>query len=160
MNLDRYPLEAKPDFLEFEFLSIGPKGRIKKMVQFTAMGTADPSLEIYNLAFGDYNEADNIIDDLVISDNKDPQKILATVAEAVMSFTDKKPAALVFAQGSTAARARYYAMGIAANLNELERIFDIWESIDGMAGSFFNGTDVMRHYWQNEKKNCNLHSLK
>lgn len=131
MNLERYPLEAKPGLLEFEFLSTGPKGKIKKMVRFTAMETADPSLEIYNLAFGDYKDADNIIDDLVVSNNKDPQKILATVAEAVMSFTDGKSEAFVFAQGSTPARARYYAMGIAANLDELRRNFEIWGNVDG-----------------------------
>lgn len=132
MNFDRYQLNASSDFLEFKFLSVGPRGEIKKMVRFAKMEAADETLEIYNLSFGDYNGAvENMIDDLVVSDNKDPQKILATVTEAVITFTNNKPGALVFAQGSTPARARYYAMGIAANLHELTKSFEIWGTTDG-----------------------------
>jgi hypothetical protein len=68
MNLERYPIKASADFHEFKFLSIGPKGEIKKMVQFTEMPVADSALKIYNLAFGDYNEeTENLIDDLIVS---------------------------------------------------------------------------------------------
>jgi hypothetical protein len=138
MNLDRYPIKASTDFQEFKFLSIGPKGEIKKIVQFTEMSLADSALKIYNLAFGDHKEeSEKLIDDLSVSDNKDPQKILATVAEAVMMFTNEKPGAFVFAQGSTPARARYYAMGVAANLHDLEKLFDIWGTLDGNGWELF-----------------------
>lgn len=138
MNLERYPIKASADFQEFKFISIGPKGEIEKMVRFTEMPVADSVLRIYNLAFGDYSEeTENLIDDVIVSDNKDPQKILATVAEAVITFTNKKPGAFVFAQGNTPARARYYAMGVAANLHELEKMFDIWGTPDGDGWELF-----------------------
>ncbi|MCU0440570.1 MAG: hypothetical protein MUC49_21965 [Raineya sp.] len=49
----------------YEFISEGPKGKIKKIVQFTETGTDD----VYNLAFGDYNEETKSIDDLAVTNN-------------------------------------------------------------------------------------------
>lgn len=55
----------------------------------------DPLSEIYNLGFGDYNSTKKTMDDLVVTDNKDAQKVLLTVASAVLNFTDKYPNSLV-----------------------------------------------------------------
>ena len=126
MNLEQYPIDINPDFSDFEFSSIGPKGVIKKIVRFIKMDVQDSTLDIYNLCFGDYNKAENTIDDLVVTDNKDPQKVLATVAEAVIVFTNKNPDILVFAEGSTPARTRYYTMGISSKIEEIREIFEIW----------------------------------
>ena len=62
----------------FEFLSTGPKGEIKKIVQFSET----QAKQIFNLSFGNINE-DGTIDDTTANDNKDRDKILATVAAVV-----------------------------------------------------------------------------
>lgn len=53
MNKPKYLYKSEPFFKVYEFTSEGPKGKIKKMVQFTETGTQN----VYNLAFGDYDEA-------------------------------------------------------------------------------------------------------
>lgn len=82
-------------------------------------------MSIYNLAFGDLNATTGDIDDMVISNNRDRDKVLATVASTVHDFCDKNGNHLIFAQGSTAARTRLYQMSIAANYDELMKDFDI-----------------------------------
>lgn len=126
MNSLPYTLEASPHFLDFEFSSTGPKGEIRKIVRFTKMKIADASIEVYNIGFGDYNKAEDRIDDLIVTDNKDSDKVMASVAAAVMAFTDQRPEILVFAQGSTAARTRYYNMVIAYHHTSINAVFDIW----------------------------------
>ena len=101
MNLSQYALDTKPDFLAFEFFSEGPHGRIKKIVQFNKIIITDSGDDIYNLGFGDFNEKENKVDDLVVSNNRDSKKILATVAATVLLFMERHPGALVFAQRST-----------------------------------------------------------
>ncbi|MBT1701715.1 DUF6934 family protein [Chryseosolibacter indicus] len=130
MNLERYQIEASLDLLDYEFTSNGPKGEIRKIVRFSKMEVADASLEIYNLAFGDYNVEQNKIDDLIVTDNKDSQRVLATVAAAIIAFTNEYPEKLIFIQGSTAVRMRYYRMGISSNLKGIEEIFEIWGFFD------------------------------
>ena len=122
MRLERYPLKMGEDFMNFEFISEGPKGRITKWVQFRKA----ENREIYNLAFGDKKIDADDIDDTVVTDNKDSQKVLATVAVTVLKFTEKFPDAWIFATGSTDSRTRLYQMGIAQNLEELEQYFYIF----------------------------------
>lgn len=129
MHLDRYDLDTKSNFLSFEFHSVGPKGKIRKIIQFKKLVAPDSKNDIYNLAFGDYHESEDRIDDLAVSNNKDSEKILATVAAAVISFTDKHPDALVFARGSTPSRTRYYVMGIGRHLPEITKSFEIWGAL-------------------------------
>jgi hypothetical protein len=109
MNLDRYQLKASKNIASFEFISIGPKGRISKLIYFTP--TDDPG--VHNLAFGDKDLKTGRLDDLVVSDNGDSERVLATVVAAVYAFTDKYPSVWVFATGSTAARNRLYRMGVS-----------------------------------------------
>ena len=89
MNLSQYALDTKPDFLAFEFFSEGPHGRIKKNVQFNKIIITDSGDDIYNLGFGDFNEKENKVDDLVVSNNRDSKKILATVAATVLLFMER-----------------------------------------------------------------------
>jgi hypothetical protein len=82
MNYERYEsLLISADSLEFKFISGGPNGEIPKVVQF--MKTSDPS--IFNLAFGDLLQ-DGRVDDHVKNNNKDRNKILATVAARFMNL--------------------------------------------------------------------------
>jgi hypothetical protein len=49
MNLNRYPLIAAESVLTFEFVSVGPRGSIQKLISFQQTEVKD----IFNLAFGD-----------------------------------------------------------------------------------------------------------
>jgi hypothetical protein len=81
---------------------------------------------IYNLAFGDYNETAKGLDDLSVTNNGDGLKVLATVASTLYAFTEKHPKALIIATGSTSVRTRLYRMGITNNLNEISKDFAIF----------------------------------
>ena len=79
----RYEVDVTSDFTRFEFDSQGPRGKIRKMVQYTQY----LSENLFNLGFGDLDSATNEIDDLVITDNGDREKVLATVASTLFVFT-------------------------------------------------------------------------
>ncbi len=49
MNLNRYPLITAESVLTFEFVSVGPRGLIQKLISFQQTEVKD----IFNLAFGD-----------------------------------------------------------------------------------------------------------
>jgi hypothetical protein len=77
----------------------------------------------YNLGFGDKAPLTGFISDLTVSNNGDSQKVLATVAATLYTFTNENPDAVVIATGSTKARTRLYRMGITNNLEEIEKDF-------------------------------------
>lgn len=73
------------------------------------------------------------IDDLVVTDNNDTEKVLATVVAAVYVFLEKHPTAYVYAQGSTIARTRLYRMGINRFYDEMRKDFYLY----GRKGDIF-----------------------
>ena len=75
MKLPKYQLKAEKSLLVFEFISEGPKGQIPKLVKFTETNLKG----LFNLAFGDKDQHTGEINDTVISNNDDSEKILATV---------------------------------------------------------------------------------
>jgi hypothetical protein len=87
MKLESYHLKADETLSVFEFISVGPKGAIRKIVDFQLTGI--PGL--FNLAFGDKNITTGEIDDLAISNNRDTDKVLAIVVTALYAFLDKNP---------------------------------------------------------------------
>lgn len=122
MNKPKYLYKSEEFLKIYEFVSEGPKGKIKKMVQFTETGTEN----VYNLAFGDYDEQSNNINDFAITNNGDSLKVLATVASTVYAFTEKYPDAWIFATGSTIVRTRLYRMGITNNIEEIKSDFNVY----------------------------------
>ena len=92
----------------FGFVREGLKGGIPKLVQFGETNLKD----FYNLAFGDEDLAAGEINDSIVSNNNDSNKVLATVVTTVYAFTDKYPEAWVYATGSTRSRTRLYRMGL------------------------------------------------
>lgn len=122
MYLDSYTLTTKKNAVTFQFESVGPKGAIQKLVQFQKV--AEPN--VYNLAFGDKHSGTDSIDDLSVSDNGDSEKVLATVVEALYTFCDHHPGAIVYATGSTPARTRLYRMGISRFYDEVCQDFDVY----------------------------------
>ena len=106
----------------FEFISIGPKGNIPKLIKYSATNLKD----VYNLAFDDKNNNSGQIDDTIISNNGDSEKILATVVASLYGFTEKHPEAWINAIGSTKSRTRLYRIGITKYISEIERDFEIY----------------------------------
>ncbi len=127
MKLPKYQLTSGEELLSYEFISEGPKGIIRKRIQFTLINRDD----VYNLAFGDKDTVTNEMDDMAISNNGDSEKVLATVISAVYAFYDKHPGAWVFAAGSTSARTRLYRMGITKYYNEIQNDFEVYGQTDG-----------------------------
>ncbi|MCS7474303.1 DUF6934 family protein [Myroides odoratimimus] len=121
MKLPKYPLASSDKFTTFEFTSEGTKGLIHKLVRFQQTNVKD----VYNLAFGDKDQITGDIDDEVVSNNGDSEKVLATVVATVYAFTDQYPNAWVYATGSTKARTRLYRMGITKFLTEVKEDFEI-----------------------------------
>ena len=108
MILDRYEIKAGSNLATFEFLSEGRKGEIIKVIQFQQMNLDN----LYNLAFGDKNIVTGVLDDKVVTDNGDSEKVLATVVSAIYAFADRYPNSWIYATGSTESRTRLYRMGI------------------------------------------------
>lgn len=125
MHSDKYQLKSEEEFTRFEFISEGPKGAIRKLIEF--QHTTDP--ETYNLAFGDKHPVTGGINDLTVSDNGDTGKVLATVVAAVYAFLDSHPTTYVYAQGSTKARTRLYRMGINRFYEDMQRDFHLYGRI-------------------------------
>jgi len=46
MRYSNYQVETSKSFLEFEFYSIGPKGKVKKKISYKKI---DSKIEVYNL---------------------------------------------------------------------------------------------------------------
>jgi hypothetical protein len=120
MELERYSPVTDHKHDTYEFLSEGPKGTIKKVVQYRALTPG-----VYNLAFGDWDEAGQEIRDDTRTNNADQDKVLATVAATVIDFMMYHPQAILFARGSTPARTRLYQMGIRRNWHVISDLFDV-----------------------------------
>ena len=121
MKLPKYPLASSDKLMTFEFTSEGQNGLIDKLVRFQETNVKN----VYNLAFGDKDQITGDIDDEVVSNNGDSEKVLATVVATVYAFTDQYPNAWVYATGSTKARTRLYRMGITKFLTEVKEDFEI-----------------------------------
>jgi len=122
MNYESYSeWEISSDTLEYKFISNGPKGSISKIIQFQKTSASN----VFNLVFGNLNN-DGSIDDLAVNDNKDRNKILATIVSVVYEFTKKNPDKLIFFEGSTPERTRLYRMAITINFEVLKADFEIF----------------------------------
>jgi hypothetical protein len=122
MKYDVYKdIEVRDEFSVFDFVSTGERGNILKRVAFNETEKAG----VYNLAFGDVDK-DNRIDDFAVTDNGDRNKVLATIAVIVETYTRKYPDRWIIFRGSTRERNRLYRMAIALHADELSALYDIW----------------------------------
>lgn len=143
MNADRYEFSNSGSLLNFEFCSEGINGLIKKVVTFSPRHIEGKTY--FNPGFGDLNEKNGTIDDLSRSNNGDRDKILATIASAVLAFIAHFPDVIVFAIGSTPARTRLYQMAVCSNYMDIKNVL----YIDG----FINGR------WQEFTPNVNYEAF-
>ena len=141
MNLDRYNYNSVNNFQEYIFYSEGPKGKIKKVIRYTKIRDNPVT---YNLAFGDEN-SNGLISDAVISNNKDKDMILATVANTIHVFCNHYGEHFIYAEGSTPSRTRLYQIGINRLWDEIRKDFKVWGYKDGD--------------WQDFKSNVNYEAF-
>lgn len=137
MHLSKYTYRTNETFLDYEFESIGPRGKVKKVVRFTAVGK-----HIYNLAFGDLDAETGEISDIAITNNHDSKKVLSTVAAIVYDFTQTYGDCWVAAKGSTKSRTRLYRMGITNHFAEISALFDVY----GLAGDDWLAFELRKEY--------------
>ncbi|WP_254411262.1 DUF6934 family protein [Dyadobacter diqingensis] len=122
MKYPRYEYQTESELHFFEFTSVGIRGNVKKIVQYSRVSIDN----IYNLAFGDYDETTDQINDQIVTNNGDSRKVLATVVSTVYAFTGRYPDRWIFATGSSEVRTRLYRMGITNNLSELKKDFLVY----------------------------------
>jgi hypothetical protein len=126
MNLKKYSIVTDNNHVAYEFLSEGPNGTIKKVVFYQNIGE-----NVFNLAFGDWDETKQKINDKARSNNNDLIKVLATIASTVIDFIKRHPDAIIFAEGVTPAKTRLYQMGINSNWQEIDQFFDVMGNFKG-----------------------------
>ena len=126
MNQNKYPIYYDRNKLSYEFLSLGPKGTIKKVIYFQKIGH-----NTFNLAYGDWDYSIQKFDDKARTNNNDREKVLATVASAVIQFFRSNKEAIVYAKASTPARTRLYQMGISSNWHEINQILKVKGRVNG-----------------------------
>jgi hypothetical protein len=124
MRLEQYDMKTNKTHTMFDFISEGQKGSVLKSVRYTKIKVKGVK-NLYNLGFGDVNKETSDIDDLVVKDNQDPEKVLATVAKTIIFFINRYPNAVVFFRGSTEVRTRLYQMAIGKYIEELSDNFDL-----------------------------------
>lgn len=125
MRLEQYESTANAAQTIFTFTSEGPKGKILKQVQFSKL-KLKRLRNIYNLGFGDSIENSDDIDDLIITDNQDRDKVLATVLNTVFIFSENYPKAKILFEGSTTTRTRLYQIAINLHFDILSQTFNIY----------------------------------
>lgn len=139
MHLNHYDLYTTTDFCDYEFYSKGPRGNIKKAVRFAKIKDDEPV--VYNLGFGDMDEGTGNVSDLSVSNNQDTKKVLASVAFAVLQFSNHFGNPYVYAEGSTPARTRLYQMGISNMWEVIGEIFDVYGAREGRWELFRKGVN-------------------
>ncbi|MFN3378023.1 MAG: DUF6934 family protein [Runella zeae] len=122
MNYPNYLFYSNLTSTEFFFESIGSKGVINKVVAFRQ--TSVPS--IYNLGLADYDPNTSEIDDTIITDNGDMEKILATIFQIVIYYLSTNPEHIIYFSGNTPSRTRLYRIAINHSLSEITSFLTYW----------------------------------
>ncbi|RYY06631.1 MAG: hypothetical protein EOP43_05760 [Sphingobacteriaceae bacterium] len=137
MQIAKYPVTTGETSMVFEFTSEGIHGSIAKLVIYSETHLHN----FYNLGFGDKDEITGQIDDEVVTNNGDSEKVLATVASTLYIFMEKFPDAMVFATGSTKARTRLYRIGISNNIIEIKEDFNVYGLLNNSWQKFQKQTE-------------------
>ena len=124
MEMERYRLIRDEGELDYLFYSFGPRGRVMKIVQFQPV--TEFGKNVFNIAFGDFDEFTGRMNDNVISNNGDRLIILRTVASAIADFIAQRPDAIILAKGSTLSRVRLYQMAISSSWSIINQEYEIY----------------------------------
>lgn len=121
MHLPAYSLLPNNDYTLFDFYSLGPKGSILKRIIYQATWVNN----VFNLVLGDVDSKKNTIDDGIVSNNHDTQKVLTTIAQSIYFFYEKHPDAILMIQGNSKTRNRLYRMALSKYLPVILVDFEI-----------------------------------
>ena len=132
MYLEKYYIKSDLNSLVFEFESYGPKGKIVKIIQYSPTRIKN----FYNLGFGDRDPKTGKINDKVTTNNGDTNKVLATVASTVYTFTSRYPNAWVLARGNSQTKNRLYRIGLSSYLEKIRIDFRIFGLNNGQWQDF------------------------
>lgn len=122
MSLPQYNITADENSHIFYFISIGKKGKIEKVVIYEETDVEG----VFNLGFGDKNPITGGLDDLIVTNNGDTEKVLATVVTTLYTFTKNYPFAVIYIEGSSPSRNRLYRLLITKYLDLAEQDFNIY----------------------------------
>ena len=84
MNLPKYKVIPNEIGDTYTFVSEGKKRMIYKIISFQEIEKG-----LYNLGFRDMNPITKELDDKVVSNNGDTEKVLSSVVSAIYAFTEK-----------------------------------------------------------------------
>lgn len=150
MNEPAYPFIASADALDYSFESVSDQKTIRKSILFTVF---DNNALLYNLALGDLQE-DGLLDDSAISDNRDMNRVIATVVKAMMIFFDTYPEKLVYFQGSDkqGIRTRLYRILLAREIEEVKNLFIVYgRRSDNGIENFISGQTYIGFIFQRKR---------
>ena len=110
--------EVQP--LIYSFISVGPRGQIKKIIAYQPTDVPDE----YNLALLD--ETASGFSDLTVTANDDMDRVLATVIQTIDLFFNQYPRATLVFTGSDAVRTRLYRAVIGKYIDRVAEKFAIY----------------------------------
>jgi hypothetical protein len=119
MVKNAYPLRQNDDATQFVFFSEGSKGRVMKAVIISPYDR-----NRWNLAFGDV-QPDGEIDDIVMTNNNDVAKVIGTVAQAALLFSERHPECSLVIYPVDEKRKRLYNLVFQRRFKEIQAIFEI-----------------------------------
>lgn len=122
MDIERYEIQSSIKSRYFEFISSGINGNIVKVVKYTPLKN---DTNVFNLGFGDKNTETGDLDDKVITNNGDTDKVLATVAFTIYDFFEEFPDAIVYLSGVTPSRTRLYQINISKFFDYISDDFEV-----------------------------------
>ena len=132
MHVPFYPdISVSRDKSLYEFVSIGKRGKIHKVVQFSEL------LDYYNIALGD-KLSNGTFDFDAVTDNGDLPQIIATVVQIIVKYTDYFPEKTLAIYGSDEVRMKLYGRAIRNSFNEFNMLFDIWGIREDFVKEVFN----------------------
>ena len=133
MNLPQYKTNPDEDLHSFSFISEGTNGKVEKVIRYEKITN-----DVFNLGFGDKDPITGKINDKVVTNNGDTEKVLATVVSTVFTFTERNPNAYIYATGSNHVRNRLYRRGITKYLSEALDTFAIYGMLPNQEFEIFN----------------------
>jgi hypothetical protein len=126
MDIEKYEFLGgeNPDTkqIAYYFESVSEHKIIKKGVYFQPKSTAFE----YNMALGDVNDKTGEPDFLVMSNNGDLTKIMATIFGIGIDFFKKYPNSIVYFLGNKTRKTKIYHWIISKHLTEISQYFEVY----------------------------------
>ena len=119
-----YPYFELKEKTHYIFASVGVKGSVLKIVQFSSTGD-----NVWNLGFGDLNNG--FIDDSIVTNNQDVRKVIQTVAKIAMDFLVQYPNSTLEIKPVDEKRKRLYNGIFLKYLKDIEPLFNVLGTVEG-----------------------------